>query len=163
MTEGHTRALLRRAGEGRAVSAPAGRLTYKARSEETGGAVTVLETVADPGDGPPLHVHLNDDEFIYVLEGRLRFQLEETVHDAPVGSFVFLPKGVTHTWQNAGDSKVRFLVGFTPASPGMERFFERSTELADDVRLADAFKDFSGDAGITVLGPPLAHGLRSGA
>ena len=86
MTEGHTRALLRRPGEGEAVSAPAGRLIYKARGEETGGAVTVLETVAGPGEGPPLHVHVNDDEFIYVLEGRLRFQLEEAVHEAPACS-----------------------------------------------------------------------------
>ena len=76
---------------------------------------------------------------------------------------MFLPKGVTHTWQNAGDSNARFLVGFTPASPGMERFFERSAELADDVRLADAFKDFARDAGMNVLGPPLAHSLPSDA
>jgi quercetin dioxygenase-like cupin family protein len=150
--------LVRYSGDGQTVFAPAGRLTFKARGEETGGALTLFETDVPPGVGPPLHVHVNDDEFMYVLEGRLRFRLGEAVHDAPAGTFVFIPKGVTHTWQNAGDSKARFLAGFAPAAPGMERFFERSAELADDVRPADAFKNFGPDAGMNILGPPLRGG-----
>jgi quercetin dioxygenase-like cupin family protein len=157
MTESVARPLVRPPGAGQLVSAPAGQLTYKARVEETGGAVTVLESVVAPGEGPPLHVHVNDDEFIYVLDGRLRVRLEEAVHEAPAGSFLFFPKGVTHTWRNAGDSKARLLVGFAPGAPGMERFFERSSDLADETRLADAFKNFASDAGMTVLGPPLAE------
>jgi quercetin dioxygenase-like cupin family protein len=155
-TETGARPLVRRPGEGQLVSAPAGQLRYKARGAETGGAVTVLESVVAPGDGPPRHVHLNDDEFIYVLDGRLRVRLEEAVHEAPAGSFMFFPKGVTHTWRNAGDSEARLLVVFAPAAPGMERFFERSSELADETRPSDAFKRFASDAGMTVLGPPLA-------
>jgi quercetin dioxygenase-like cupin family protein len=157
MTEADARPVVRHPGEGQPVSAPAGQLTYKARGEETGGAVTLLETVVAPDEGPPVHVHINDDEFIYVLDGRLRVRLEEAVHEAPAGSFVFVPKGVAHTWCNAGDSGARLLVGFTPAAPAMERFFERSAELADETRLADAFENFAGDAGMTVLGPPLAE------
>ena len=156
MTETATRPLVRRPGEGQLVSAPAGQLTYKARGEETGGVVTVLETVVAPGEGPALHVHVDDDEFIYVLGGRLRVRLEDAVHEAPAGSFIFVPKGVAHTWRNAGDSEARLLVGFTPAAPGMERFFQRSSELTDETRLSDAFKHFATDAGMTVLGPPLA-------
>jgi quercetin dioxygenase-like cupin family protein len=156
MTETGVSPLVRRPGEGQLVSAPAGQLTYKARGEETGGAVTILETVVAPGDGPPLHVHVDDDEFIYVLAGRLRVRLEEDVHDAPAGSLMFFPRGVTHTWRNAGDSEARLLVGWTPAAPGMERFFQRSSELADEARLSDAVKHFATDAGMTVLGPPLA-------
>jgi hypothetical protein len=49
------------------------------------------------------------------------------------------------------------LVLFTPAAAGMERFFERSAELADDARAADAFKKFASDGGMEVLGPPLAQ------
>jgi quercetin dioxygenase-like cupin family protein len=152
-----TRPLVRRPAEGQAVFAPVGRLTFKARGEETGGALTLFESVAPPGEGPPLHVHVNDDEFMYVLEGRLRFRLGDAVQDAPAGSFVFIPKGLAHTWQNAGDSRARFLAGFAPAAPGMERFFERSAELAHDVRLADGFGSFAHDAGMDVLGPPLTH------
>ena len=49
------------------------------------------------------------------------------------------------------------LVLFTPAAAGMEQFFERSAELGDDAGVADAFKKFAGDAGMEVLGPPLAE------
>ena len=151
MTDPAGRALLRAPREGRAVSAPAGQLTFKARGVETGGALTLFETVVAPGEGPPLHIHVDDDEFIYVLEGQLRFRLGDAVQEAPAGSFVFIPKGLAHTWQNAGDSSARFLVGFAPAAPGMERFFERTAEIEDAPRRREAFGDFAGDAGMRVL------------
>jgi uncharacterized cupin superfamily protein len=92
---------------------------------------------------------------MYVLEGRLGFRLDETDHSAPAGSCVFIPRGVPHTWQNAGDGHARILFVFTPASRSMERFFERSAELPEDTRMAEAFKTLASDAGMEVLGPPL--------
>jgi mannose-6-phosphate isomerase-like protein (cupin superfamily) len=110
------------------------------------------------GRGPALHRHANEDEFMYVLEGRLRFRLDETDHTAPAGSFVFIPRGVPHTWQNAGDGHARILFVFRPGSPGMEHFFERSAELPEDTRMADAFKTLASDAGMTGVGW-IARGL----
>lgn len=157
MAEEDSRALVTTPGDGPTVRSPIGApLTFKARSEETGGALTVFESAVAPGEGPPLHLHVREDEGIYVLQGRLRVRLEETLHDAPSGSFVFIPSGVPHTWQNAGDELARLLVMFTPAAPGMEQFFERSAGLVDSTPAADAFKRFAGDAGMEVLGPPLA-------
>jgi quercetin dioxygenase-like cupin family protein len=151
-------AILRRRGDGRMVESPVGgAITYLARGEETGEALTFLETVVPPGEGPPLHQHVRDEEFIYVLEGMLRVRLGDSVDEAPAGSFVFIPRGLTHTWQSAGDGPARFLVGFAPAAPGMERFFERSAELAAETRMSEAFSDFAGEAGMTVLGPPLGR------
>lgn len=158
MAEEHARAIVMGPGDGQTVANPAGGgLTYKARSGQTGGAPTAWESTAAPGEGPPLHLHVNQDEFMYVLEGGLRFRLDETDHAAPASSFVFIPRGVPHTWQNAGDGHARILFVFTPASPGMERFFERSAELPEDSRMADAFKTLASDAGMEVLGPPLAQ------
>jgi uncharacterized cupin superfamily protein len=94
---------------------------------------------------------------MYVLDGRLRFRLGDDMSEAPAGSFVFIPKGLAHTWQNVGESPARILFGFTPAARGMERFFERAAELPDDTRLVEAFGNFAGDAGMEVLGPPLAQ------
>jgi quercetin dioxygenase-like cupin family protein len=143
--------------EGRIVDSPtAGRMSYKVRGAQTGGTVTVLEAVA-PRGGPPLHRHTDADEFIYVLEGQLRGRLDEQLLDAPAGSFVFIPKGLAHTWQNASDGPARFLGVFAPASPGMEEFFERAAELPAETRLAEGFGRFAADAGIEVLGPPLAQ------
>jgi quercetin dioxygenase-like cupin family protein len=79
-------------GDGQTVANPAGGgLTCKARSGQTGGALTAWESTAAPGEGPPLHLHVNEDEFMYVLEGWLRFRLDET-DAAPAGSFVFIPR-----------------------------------------------------------------------
>jgi quercetin dioxygenase-like cupin family protein len=149
-------------GEGRTLKNPVGGpLSFKARDAQTGGALTAFESTAAPGEGPPLHRHAGQDEVLYVLEGRLRVRLEEAVHEAPAGSFVFIPRGVHHTWQNAADEPARLLVLFAPAAPGMERFFERSAELAEDARVADAFEKFASDAGMEVVGPPLAQSAPS--
>ena len=144
-------------GEGRTLKNPIGSpVVLLAVGEQSGGAVTAFESSPPPGEGPPVHVHADEDEVIYVLEGRLRVSLEGTIHDAAAGSFVFVPRGVAHTWQNSGDEQARILFMFTPAAPGMESFFERSAAIADDADVAEAFKRFASDAGMEVLGPPLA-------
>lgn len=157
MADEPARAIVMGPGEGETVANPAGGgLTYKARSGQTGGGLTAWESTAAPGEGPPLHRHVGEDEFMYVLEGLLRIRLDDTDHSAPAGAFVFIPRGVAHTWQNAGDGQARILFVFTPASPGMERFFERAAELPADTRMAGSFRTLASAAGMEVLGPPLA-------
>jgi quercetin dioxygenase-like cupin family protein len=142
--------------DGATVLTPAGGpVTFKARADQTGGMLTAIESLAAPGQGPPLHLHRREDELVYVAEGRLVFKVEETLHEMPAGSFLFVPRGLPHTWQSVGDVPARFLFGFTPGSPGMERFFERSAELPDAVRGAEGFPRFAAEAGMEVLGPPL--------
>lgn len=143
-------------GEGPTVISPVGGpLTFKARGEQTGGELIAFESVAAPGEGPPLHRHANEAEILYVLEGSFRFKLEDETRDAPPGSFVFVPRGVPHTWQNVGDAPGRLLVIFTPS--GMERFFDRFAELPDDASVADAFRRIGAEAGMETVGPPLAQ------
>jgi quercetin dioxygenase-like cupin family protein len=139
------------------VNPTGGAVSYLARGEETGGSLTVIETVVAPGEGPPLHVHVHDDEFIYMLEGTFRVLLAGALREVGAGSFVFVPKGVPHTWQNFGSGMGRFLFGFAPAAPGMEQFFERAAELPAASRLGEGFRRFAGDAGMDVVGPPLAQ------
>jgi quercetin dioxygenase-like cupin family protein len=142
-------------GEGVTIQGPAdGPLTFKVRGHQTGGVLTALENVVAPGDGPPLHIHANEDESWYVLEGRLRFRLGDERSDAPHGSFVFVPRGVPHCFQNVGEAPARILVAFTPS--GMETFFDRFAELPDGPVDPDVFGRLGADVGMTVVGPPLA-------
>jgi quercetin dioxygenase-like cupin family protein len=142
-------------GEGTTVPNPVGgSLTFKVRGADTDGALTVLESEIAAGEGPPYHVHANEDETLYVLEGSFRFRLGDDVHAAPVGSFVHVPKGLPHCFQNVGDSPGRLLVTFTPS--GMERFFERFAEIAPGSDPADAFRLAGAEVGMQVVGPPLA-------
>ena len=164
MAEDQRRPFVSASEAGAALATPArGQLTFKAHAEQTGGELSAFESNIAPGEGPPLHAHVREDELLYVVEGRLRVRLEESIHEAAAGSLVFIPRGVPHTWQNVGDTRARFFGVFTPASAGMERFFERAAELPDDTR-ADAFRTLAGDAGMEVLGPPLAesHPLAGG-
>jgi quercetin dioxygenase-like cupin family protein len=93
-----------------------------------------MESAVAPGEGPPLHVHVDDNEVIYFLDGRFRLRIDDTVRDTPAGSFAFIPKGVPHTWQNVGDAAGRLLVMFMPAARDMERFFEGFSTAAGMIR-----------------------------
>ncbi|MFL5846107.1 MAG: cupin domain-containing protein, partial [Solirubrobacteraceae bacterium] len=63
-------------GSGLSVENPVGGVTtFKSMAEGTGGALTALEGVAAPGEGPPVHVHGAQDELIYTLEGRFNIKI----------------------------------------------------------------------------------------
>jgi quercetin dioxygenase-like cupin family protein len=141
-------------GEGEHIrNSVGGPVTFKLRGEQTNGQLTVFENVVPSGGGPPLHVHAHEDECWYVLEGELRFQLGGRFGRAPRGSFVFVPRGTGHCFQNVGAEDARVLVMFTPA--GMERFFERFAVKARGITADEAFRSIGREVGMTVIGPPL--------
>jgi quercetin dioxygenase-like cupin family protein len=142
-------------GEGVTIEGPAGGpLTFKARGEQTGGALTAFENVIAPGDGPPLHTHAGEDEIWYVIAGELRFEIGGEISEAPQGSFVFVPRGMPHCFQNIGSEPARILVLFTPS--GMEGFFDRFADLPAEELGPEAFKRLGGPVGMEIVGPPLA-------
>lgn len=145
-------------GGGLAIENPVGGVTtFKSMADATGGALTALEGVAAPGEGPPLHVHRGQDELIYTLEGRFDIRVGDEVHDARPGSFVFIPRGTPHTWRNVGDAPGRFFAALMPAATEFEQFFVRYAELSPDQRDAGAFARVAAETqGMEVIGPPLA-------
>ena len=150
-------------GEGFAVANPTGAVTtFKAMADACGGTITAIEGSAAPGEGPPLHVHPRQDELIYTLEGMHRVKLGDHVFDAPVGTFVFIPRGTPHTWQNTGDTLARFFAAFTPAAPEFEQFFVRFADLAPGERGVAAFARLAEEThAMEVVGPPLGHSQPS--
>jgi quercetin dioxygenase-like cupin family protein len=74
----------------------------------------------------PLHRHSREDEYSYVLEGRVGALLGDEVVVGEPGDLIFKPRGQWHTFWNAGDQPARILEIISPA--GFERFFE---ELVD--------------------------------
>lgn len=61
----------------------------------------------------PLHLHRNDDEAWYVLEGTLCVRVGNDVVEAKAGSAVFVPRGTPHTYRNPGAGLVRYLLVMT--------------------------------------------------
>lgn len=147
-----------RPGEGPSVDNPVGGvLTFKVTSDQSGGELTAAETVAAPAEGPPLHMHSNEVEFIYILEGTFRIRLGDELLDAAPGSFVFIPRGTPHTWRNIGAAAGRFFFGVIPAATAFEEFFKRYARLPRDQRGTEAFARLAGETkALEVLGPPLA-------
>ena len=62
----------------------------------------------------PLHLHRSDDEAWYVLEGTLGFVRGDEQLEAPAGSAVLVPRGVVHTFWNAGGGEARYVIVMTP-------------------------------------------------
>ena len=84
------------------------------------GASLVLAEWRDPGgasDPPryiaPLHIHHSDDEAWYVLEGALRFRLDDVEVEAPAGGAVIAPRGTPHTYWNPRAEPARYLLVMT--------------------------------------------------
>ena len=91
--------------EGR--SYPMGRISavFKADGDETQGGYSISEWWLDPHtQGPGAHAHDEDDIF-YVIEGTMSFLVGERWIDAPKGSFVLAPGGVTHDFENRSSSR----------------------------------------------------------
>ncbi|GAA2825910.1 cupin domain-containing protein [Crossiella cryophila] len=116
------RALYVPPGEGPSVWAFSGdRYTVKAGIADTGGALGLLEAVIPPQSGPPLHLHRNEDEAFYLIEG----QLEVVANGRPIiiepGSFIYIPRGSPHRFKNVGETHAKLLIFFVPS--GFEEFF----------------------------------------
>jgi mannose-6-phosphate isomerase-like protein (cupin superfamily) len=75
----------------------------------------------------PLHRHLREDEYSFVLEGRVGALLGDAVVVAAPGDLIFKPRNQWHTFWNAGDEPARLLEIISPA--GFERFFEELVDL----------------------------------
>jgi mannose-6-phosphate isomerase-like protein (cupin superfamily) len=103
---------------------------------EAGGGFSLVEhPLAPRGLAGPLHRHANEDEYSFVLEGRIGAQLgEETVYGEP-GDLIVKPRGQWHTFWNAGDEPARILEVIAPG--GFEGYFERVGELLASGGLPD--------------------------
>ena len=107
----------------------------KVTSKETQGKYTAQEVVVQPGKGPPRHRHTREDEAFYVLEGQYEFRVGEQVIPASVGSFLFAPRGIPHTYKNVGATPSRHITIISPG--GLEKFFEELAALGKELPTSD--------------------------
>ncbi|CAD7712459.1 hypothetical protein LMG31886_01100 [Xanthomonas hydrangeae] len=112
------------AGEGERVWFVADTLIFKATAATTDGSYTVVECLTSPGNGPPPHIHTNEDEFWFVLDGTFEIHIGDAVHSVGPGGFAFGPRGIMHHFRNTASTPSRILLGFTPG--GIEDFFRES-------------------------------------
>jgi protein-S-isoprenylcysteine O-methyltransferase Ste14/mannose-6-phosphate isomerase-like protein (cupin superfamily) len=134
---------------------PGERFTIRTSAKETKGIYTMLEVVADPRNGVPIHIHKNEDEHFLVLEGTLHIVIGDITLDVRAGTAVTVSKGEPHAWCNLTEMPVRMLVIFSPGH--IEELFKevaaRKSNNNDDIAaLADRF-------GCLIVGPPLREDI----
>jgi mannose-6-phosphate isomerase-like protein (cupin superfamily) len=96
--------------------------------EDADGRFSLVEHPMPPRAlAAPLHRHSREDEYSFVLEGRMGAQLGEEVVYAETGDLVFKPRNQWHTFWNAGDEPCRILELISPA--GFERYFEELVDM----------------------------------
>ncbi|MDQ2631408.1 MAG: cupin domain-containing protein [Actinomycetota bacterium] len=96
--------------------------------EDAGGDFSLVEHPLSPRAlAAPLHRHTREDEYSFVLEGRMGGLLGDDVVEAGPGDLVFKPRNEWHTFWNAGDEPCRILEIIAPA--GFEHFFEELVDM----------------------------------
>jgi quercetin dioxygenase-like cupin family protein len=132
--------------------------TWKASSEETGGALMVFENHLSQGKATPLHVHANEDEVLYVLEGEILVHINGKDHRVGPRGFAFAPRGAPHAFLVISP-EARILCLETPGTA--EAFYRGASEPAADDTAPSGAVDFARvresaerSGGMQVLGPP---------
>jgi mannose-6-phosphate isomerase-like protein (cupin superfamily) len=122
------------------------RIAIRRSSRETHGAYAIVESVAEPGCGVPLHFHKNEEEHFVVIEGAYRFVCDDRMFDAAAGTRFTVPKGAEHAWRNIAEGASRMLVILTPG--GFERCIEEIKNCSPD-----NIHEFAASFGCLITGP----------
>jgi quercetin dioxygenase-like cupin family protein len=134
--------------------------TIRIGREDTNGEYGLLEIVVPEGHGSPWHVHPDEDEWFYIVDGEFTVYVGDQHLSLPTGSFAFGPRGVPHTFI-AETHAARALVGFKPmlfegflrevGEPAPERVLPPPPEGEPDI---EHLLPIAKRNGFEILGPP---------
>ena len=116
--------------QGKSYSVLGSILTIKITAEETNGAFSVVEGVYPRQVGPPLHVHDEEDEIFYILEGEFETQVGSDSYKVSAGAWLSLPRKIPHGYKCVGNSFGKVHVIITPG--GFEKSFVEIGSLPSD-------------------------------
>jgi mannose-6-phosphate isomerase-like protein (cupin superfamily) len=131
---------------------------FRFASGQTDGVAALAEVRLQPlTPGPNLHVHTNEDELFFVLDGVMTVQVGEELHDVAAGGLAWGARGVAHAYANRGQEPLHLLIMWIPG--GAEGLFVemaqylRSVEATPDPRVV---ADMQARYGATSVGPQIS-------
>ena len=136
--------------------------TLLATTAETEGDYVALEALVPPDGGPPPHIHHNQVETFYILEGEMEITVGGETHKAKAGDFVHVSKGTPHSFVNRSRTTTKMIFTFVPAGD-IEEFFRESFKETENRNaplepLTDAFiqrmLEAAASHDIEILPPP---------
>jgi quercetin dioxygenase-like cupin family protein len=128
-------------------------LDIKISSKDTDGDLAVFEQNGfTPKGGPPLHIHTNQDEFFYIINGEYLFQVGDEKYQMKAGDTIFLPRNIPHAFVQLTETG-KVLVSYLPAGK-MEDFFRITDSWTSPPTNEEIEKVFEAHE-MKIVGPPL--------
>lgn len=125
-------------------------LLFKTSTAETPSLFAIEHTQIMPGWGPPLHVHLAQDEWFFLMDGLVLVQVGDDRLTLKPGDSILGPRNIPHAFVAIGPTPAHMLITFTPAGQ-MEQFFRDTASLGPQQSAA-----VYGRYGMKRLGPPIS-------
>ena len=128
----------------------------KVSSKDSNGDIYIFETTREKKGGPRLHLHFEQDEFWYILEGEFLFKVGEETFTAKAGDSVFGPRMVPHAFAKTNDGPARMLMTFQPAGK-MEEVFKAASNGTLSKMSEEERNKFRQAHGLKDMGPALTY------
>ncbi|MEM7162639.1 MAG: cupin domain-containing protein [Bacteroidota bacterium] len=122
---------------------------------DTNGAQAVFEDIVEPGIGPGRHIHHNQDEIFFFLEGDFIAEVGGEMFAFQPGDVAFIPRGTVHAFKNVGNTIGRLRYVFTPAETIEEMFREMHAALDQGELTLDQMAEISKNHGQEFVGTPI--------
>jgi mannose-6-phosphate isomerase-like protein (cupin superfamily) len=126
----------------------------KVSTLDTDGALSVLEITSFDKGGPARHLHHEQDEWFYVVEGEYVSEVGEERYELGPGDSVLAPRKVAHVWAHVGEGTGRLIAALQPAGE-IEAFFEDLAKLGTSPEREELQRAFTSH-GMELAGPPLS-------
>lgn len=124
----------------------------KVSGKDTEGKLAIFEYTGNVKGGPPLHIHPEQDEIFFIVEGDYTFKVGEETYELKKGDTIFLPRKVPHAFAQTSEKGKMFFM-FQPSGK-MEEYFRKLATFKGQPSPEEGAKLFS-DHEMKVVGPPL--------
>jgi mannose-6-phosphate isomerase-like protein (cupin superfamily) len=128
-------------------------IDLKVATQDTDGGLFIIENLNDKKGGPPRHLHYEQEEWFYAIEGEYLLEIGEERFDLSPGDSILAPRKVPHAWAFKGKGHGRLLIAFQPAGL-MESFFQELAKIKGDPEKTELKRLFNAH-GMEITGPPL--------
>ena len=128
---------------------------FKVLTDDSGGGLFVIEHASRKKGGPPRHLHHNENEWFYVLEGEYIVEIGSERFQLKPGDSILGPREVPHAWAFVGESPGKLLIAFAPAGK-MESFFRDNVKRFKDGEYNLNDPEVYRAYGLELLGPSLS-------
>ncbi len=129
-------------------------IDFKVSSLDTNGDLFIVEVTDHTKGGPPRHLHHEQEEWFYVIDGEYIVEIGDERYRLGPGDSILAPREVPHVWAHVGEGMGKQLLVFQPAGK-MEAFFGELSKI-EGAPQPEVMQRLFGSHGMEMIGPPLA-------